>query len=115
MELTGGGHVVHGKGQVRVLAAVVIGLHAPLVPSELELEVALVVAHEDDLPGAVLGALATLDLEAERLLVERDGLVAVEHVDAVVHHLCAHVFLPCRCLSAPEGTWDIVPLRERGM
>lgn len=65
--------IVHGECDVGVLAAVVVRLHLPAVPGELDLEGRLVVCHKGVGPGAVFGAHLAHHLHAERLLIELDG------------------------------------------
>ena len=77
VKLVEGVEIVHGEGDVGVLAAVVIRLHLPAVPGELDLEGRLIVRHEGVGPGAVLGAHFAHHLHAERLLIELDGCFLV--------------------------------------
>lgn len=84
MQLARGLHIGDAEGQVRVFAAVVVGLGAAFVPGELKLEGGRVVRGEDDDPGAIIGAEAARFGHAERLFVEREGLVEIEHVRAAM-------------------------------
>ena len=84
------GVIVHGKREVNVSAAVIIGLGAAEVPGELQLEVGLVVFQEDDLPRAVLRTLLADGLQTQGLLVERQRGVEVKNVHFRVDHLEIH-------------------------
>ena len=90
MQCAGRFVVVDGEGQMRVAAAVVVGFGAPAVPGEFQLEARGVAAHEHVGPRAVLGPHAANLGHAERLLVKRDRLLQIQHMQAPVNSFPVH-------------------------
>ena len=79
--------VVHADAHMGGAVAVVVRALKTAVPCKLELEVGLVVADEDDEPGAILGSLAATFLQTERLLVERKRGVEIVYVGVAMDEL----------------------------
>ena len=71
----------HTDAEVALVVAQLVGTLLVAQPGELEVEVALAVAQEDQLEGAVLGLLASFFMQAERTAVEVDAALEVGYVD----------------------------------